>query len=163
MRIFIISLLCTLLISCGFNLRMPVQLSEKMQIVAITPDDPYRPLQRTVREALMYSGVNITSNTQESQVILKLSPEEILRSTYAVDTAGDVAQELLTYTLTFELVDKENNVLIPKQSIKTDRILYIHEDQLLSVNREERVLIMDMRQDSVQQLIRRLAAYNDED
>ncbi len=163
MRIIIISVLCTLLLSCGFSLRTPVQLADNMQTIAITPDDPYRPLQRNVREALMYSGANVTSDTHLSQVILKLSPEQVLRSTYAVDTAGDVAQELLTYTLTFELVDKDNKILIPKQSIKTDRMLYIHENQLLSVNREERTLVDDMRQEAVQQLIRRLAAYDHED
>jgi LPS-assembly lipoprotein len=136
---------------------MPVQFSERMQTVAITPDDPYRPLQRTVREALMYSGANVTSDTSESQVVLKLYPEEVLRSTYAVDTAGDVAQELLTYTLTFELADNNNQIILPTQSITTTRILYIHEDQLLSVNREQATLTTDMRQEAVQQLIQRLA------
>lgn len=159
LRIIIITLFCTLLFSCGFSLRMPVQFAENMQTIAITPDDPYRPLQRNVREALMYSGVDVTSHPSESQVILKLQPEQIARSTYAVDTAGDVAQELLTYSLTFELVDKDNKILIPMQTIKTDRMLYIHNNQLLSVNREERTLIDDMRQEAVQFLIQRLAAY----
>lgn len=160
MRIIALTLLCTLLFGCGFNLRTPVQLDEDMQTIAVMPDDPYRPLQRAVRETLLYSGVDVTNDPLESQVILTLSPEKISRSTYAVDTAGDVAQELLVYTLTFELRDKNNEILIPQQSIKTDRILYIHSNQLLSVNREERTLIDDMRQESVQQLIQRLAAYN---
>jgi LPS-assembly lipoprotein len=158
MRIITIILLCTLLLSCGFSLRQPVQLAEHIQAIAISPDDPYRPLQRTVRETLAYSGVELDD---ESPIILKLQPEEVLRSTYVVDTSGDVAQELLTYTLRFELVDKDHNILIPMQTIKTDRILYIHENQLLSVNREERTLIDDMRQEAVLQLIRRLAAYDE--
>ncbi len=161
MRILLISILCSLLISCGFALRMPVQLDDQIKAIAISPDDPYRPLQRTVREALAYSGVDIVDES-ESDVILKLSPEAISRSTYAVDTAGDVAQEILIYTLTFELVNKNNEVLIPQQSIKTDRILYIHNNQLLSVNREQRTLTDDMRQDAVQQLIQRLAAYHED-
>lgn len=155
-------LLCLLMASCGFSLRGPVQLSEHIQVLAITPDDPYRPLQRTVRETLAYSGVEITDELSEAQAILKLQPEKVLRSTYAVDTSGDVAQELLTYTLTFELVDKNGEILMPQQSIKTERILYIHENQLLSVNREQRTLTEDMRQEAVLQLIRRLAAYDEE-
>ncbi|MGA2654621.1 MAG: LPS assembly lipoprotein LptE [Gammaproteobacteria bacterium] len=158
MRIIIISLLCTLLLGCGFKLREPIQLAEHIQTLDVSPDDPYRPLQRTVRETLAYSGVEVEDG---ADIILKLQPEEVLRSTYAVDTAGDVAQELISYTLKFELVDKDNNILIPMQTIKTDRILYIHENQLLSVNREERTLIDDMRQEAVMQLIRRLAAYDE--
>ncbi len=158
MRPFLLIFISLCLTSCGFSLRQPVQLAEHIQTLAISPEDPYRPLQRTVRETLAYSGVEIDD---ESPIILKLQPEETLRSTYVVDTSGDVAQELLTYTLRFELVDTDHNILIPMQSIKTDRILYIHENQLLSVNREERTLIDDMRQEAVLQLIRRLAAYDE--
>lgn len=158
MRALIVILLTLCLTGCGFELRKPIQLAEHIQTIAITPDDPYRPLQRTVRETLIYSGVNIDD---DAPVILKLQPEEVLRSSYAIDTSGDVAQELLTYILRFELVDKNNTILIPMQEIKTDRILYIHENQLLSVNKEERTLIDDMRQDATLQLIRRLAAYDE--
>ncbi len=160
MRIIIISLLSLVLMSCGFSLRAPVQLSEDMQIIAITPDDPYRPWQRTVRETLEFSGVNVTSDPTQSQMILKLSPEEVIRTTYAVDTAGDVAQELLTYIVEFEAVDQEQNILIPKQTIKTTRILYVHNNNLLSVDREQRTLTEDMRQEAALQLMRRLAAYS---
>lgn len=161
MRLFTL-FLCLLLTSCGFSLRGPVHLAEHIQVIAISPDDPYRPLQRTVRETLAYSGVEITDEFSEAQAILKLQPEQVLRSTYAIDTSGDVAQELLTYSLTFELVDKHGEILMPTQTIKTDRILYIHENQLLSVNREQRTLTNDMRQEAVLQLIRRLAAYDEE-
>lgn len=158
MRTFFIICLAFLLTSCGFELRKPINLSEHIQTIDIYPDDPYRPLQRTVRETLTYSGVEIEDG---ADIILKLQPEEILRSTYAVDTAGDVAQEQLTYQLHFELVDKSNRILMPMQTIKSYRILYIHENQLLSVNREERTLIDDMRQEAVMQLLRRLAAYDE--
>ena len=148
-----------LLTSCGFSLRAPVQLADDIQTIAISPDDPYRPWQRTVRETLEFSGVNVTSDPAQSQMILKLSPEEVMRTTYAVDTAGDVAQELLTYIVEFEAVDQQENILIPKQTIKATRILYIHNNNLLSVNREQRTLTQDMRQEAALQLMRRLAAY----
>ncbi|HLF66540.1 MAG TPA: LPS assembly lipoprotein LptE, partial [Gammaproteobacteria bacterium] len=112
-----------------------------------------------VRETLEFSGVNVTSDPAQSQMILKLSPEEVMRTTYAVDTAGDVAQELLTYIVEFEAVDQQENILIPKQTIKATRILYIHNNNLLSVNREQRTLTQDMRQEAALQLMRRLAAY----
>lgn len=159
MRTLSITLLCLLIISCGFQLRGPIAVPENMQVIAITPDDPYRPLQRTVREELELSGVTVTNDLSQNPVILKLQPESVTRSTYAVDTAGDVAQELLTYVLTFEVLDSNHQVLIPTQIIKTERMLYIHSDQLLSVDREQRTLTNEMRQEAVQQLLRRIAAY----
>lgn len=85
-------------------------------------------------------------NEQQEKVVLSLSG------------AGRVREFLLRYRVAFRLLDPANRVLIPTSEISLQRDLTYDDTATLAKENEEALLYRDMKNDAVQQLLRRLAA-----
>lgn len=70
--------------------------------------------------------------------------------------AGRVQELQLRYRVSFRLVNKAGNELIPSDEILLKRDLLYSDSDVLGKEQEEALLYRDMQTDAVQQVVRRL-------
>jgi LPS-assembly lipoprotein len=158
--ILIFMLLPTLLAACGFHLRGEQDLSAVLPEVKIQGVDKYSDLGRELYQSLLSSKVNITD---DSNIVLDVSNENLSKRVLSVDSAGRANQYELNYQLSFKLVklvQEEQGIrqleLLPQQTISTKREYLFDSNLVLAKADEEIQLKKDMRQSLMLQLVRRL-------
>jgi len=140
----------------GWHLRNQVELSEKLQKLAISPDDPYSPLQQQLRNDLLAQGVQLVSLAEKPSAILQLDQENFVITPLIIGRSGEPVENKLQYSLVITVVDDKGNKLLARQSVLVERILRDNPNALLSSQEEERILQEEMRKDVVNQVLRRL-------
>ncbi|WP_308924126.1 LPS assembly lipoprotein LptE [Janthinobacterium sp. J1-1] len=80
------------------------------------------------------------------------------KSILSLNSNGRVREYQLGYSIQFRVVDKAGNVLLGLTTIALNRPITFNESQVLAKETEEAQLYRDMRNDLVQQIMRRLAA-----
>jgi LPS-assembly lipoprotein len=88
------------------------------------------------------------------QILNELQEKQIL----SLGGGGRVSEFQLRYRVSFRLTDGKNREHIPASEIVLRRDFSFTDAQALSKEAEEAVLLRDMRNDAVQQLVRRLQA-----
>ena len=76
----------------------------------------------------------------------------------SLDSNGRVREYQLGYSINFRVVDKAGNQVLAPTVITLTRPITFDDAQVLAKEREEAQLYRDMRNDMVQQIMRRLAA-----
>ena len=61
------------LVGCGFHLRGAFIAPEYLKVVRILPDDPYTPLQKSIRASLVKGGTSIVDPSRSNITTLNLS------------------------------------------------------------------------------------------
>jgi len=109
----------TLLAGCGFHLRTEESLTlspalSPMQISGIPTSDPlYSGLSSALREA----GVSVADSAATAQTFLVLSGRENRRRVLAVNEAGKAIEYEMVEAVTFSLLDRDRNVILPEYRV----------------------------------------------
>ena len=144
--------LCLLLASCGFHLRGQASLPFETMYVSGSPS--FRTLlTRAVRAG---SNTRIVDNAKEAQVTLQVVGEQNERVILSLSGSGRVRELQLRYRISYRLTDNESRELLPTTEVQLKRDLTYSDTDVLGKEQEEQLLIRDMRNDAVQQVVRRL-------
>lgn len=153
-----LALLClfSLLVGCGFHLRgsQPVDLPFKQ--VYLAKSGVFQldlDTQRTLSER---GGVQVLEQNNTDAPVLDSLQESRNRSLRSVNIDGKVKEYELQYTFAFRLRSAAGETLLQNQISLVRRMSY-SDDALLAKEQEENRLYLDMRQDALQQMLRRLA------
>lgn len=154
---FIITLAATLLLSaCGFQLRGTAPLPfDSIYVQAASGSAFANQLRRAVRAG---SATRLADRPEEAQVILQVVNELQEKQILSITGGGRVSEYLLRYRVSYRLTDGKNREHIPASEIALRREYSYSDEQALSKDAEEALLYRDMRDDAVQQLVRRLQA-----
>ena len=159
MRAFAALVIVTLLAGCGFKLRgsngtyhMPFH-----TIYVGFPDtSPLgTELKRNLRAA---DDVKVVDQPGDADVQLVVIGETRGRQILSLNNLGRVREYLLTYTLTFRVMDAKGGQLLAPTDITLKRNMEFNEQEVLAKEAEANLLYRDMQSDLVQQILRRLAA-----
>lgn len=112
-------------------------------------------LKRNLRAS---DSVVIADKPDQADARVEVVSEARGRQILSLNNLGRVREYLLTYTLTFRVLDKKGEVLLAPTEITLKRNLAFNEQQVLAKEAEANLLYRDMQGDLVQQIIRRLAA-----
>ena len=146
----------TLLSACGFQLRGTAAMPfNSMYVQAAATSQLATQLRRAVRTG---SGVQIADRPDQAQVILQIMNELHEKQILSLSGGGRVSEYQLRYRVAFRLTDGKNREHIPASEIVMKRDYTYSDAQALSKDAEEALLYRDMRDDAVQQLVRRLQA-----
>ncbi len=151
-----------LLSGCGFHLRGVEQASLAPELstlrVVVEGRQPYDPLYQATVEALQSrSGVTIADAAAPVPALV-LFGETFERRILAVNAStAKVSEYLLRYRLRFRIEDGQGRELAPSQMIFLEQEYTFDSLNVLAKAREDADLQRFMRQQAVQQLIRRLA------
>lgn len=150
-----------LLSACGFHLRgsgayqLPASLST-LRVVVAGSEAAHDPL-KLAMEAALRAQAGVTVSEAVDTPMLVLSGERTDSQVASVSTAGKAAEYRLRYALDFEVRDAKGGALLARQSVQLLRDYTFDPLNVIAKEREERELREVMRQDAVQQVLRRLA------
>jgi LPS-assembly lipoprotein len=102
------------------------------------------------------SSTRIAERPEQAQVILQILNELQEKQILSLSGGGRVSEYQLRYRVSFRLTDGQNREHIPANEITLKRDYSFSDEQALSKEAEEALLYRDMRNDAVQQLVRRL-------
>lgn len=144
-----------LLAGCGFHLRGDVRMPFDSIYVQAAPSSLVaRQLKRAVGAG---DRVTVTEQPETAQVVLQLLDERQEKDILTLSGGGRVSEFQLRYRISFRLTDnKSANVYIPPSEIVMRRTFTYNDQDASAKQGEEALLYRDMRQDAVQQLLRRL-------
>jgi LPS-assembly lipoprotein len=154
---FIVMLAAALLLpACGFQLRGTATLPFNTLYVQAAPTSPFAiQLKRAVQSG---SATRITDRPDQAEVVLQIMNELQEKQILSLGGGGRVREFQLRYRVAFRLTDSKNREHIPASEIVLRRDYSFNDEQVLSKETEEALLFRDMRNDAVQQLVRRLQA-----
>ena len=145
-----------LLASCGFQLRGTAQLPFSSLYVQAPPTSQFATqLKRAVQSG---SSTRIAEQPEQAEAVLQIVSELHEKQILTIGGGGRVSEYQLRYRLLFRLTDSKNREHIPASEIVLKRDYSFSDQQALSKEQEEALLYRDMRNDAVQQLVRRLQA-----
>jgi LPS-assembly lipoprotein len=145
-----------LLAACGFQLRGTAPLPfDSIYVQAASGSAFANQLRRAVRSG---STTRLVDRPEEAQVILQVVNELQEKQILSITGGGRVSEYLLRYRVSYRLTDGKNREHIPASEIALRREYSYSDEQALSKDAEEALLYRDMRDDAVQQLVRRLQA-----
>jgi LPS-assembly lipoprotein len=150
------AVLCAALAGCGFQLRGTAPLPfDSIYVQAAQSSQLATQVRRVVRSG---SNTRLTNRPEEAQVILQILNELQEKQILSLTGGGRVSEYQLRYRVSFRLTDGKNREHIPANEIVLKRDYSYSDQQALSKDSEEALLFRDMREDAVQQLVRRLQA-----
>jgi LPS-assembly lipoprotein len=157
-RGLVVLALAATLTACGFKLRGSegYNLPFRSIYVAIPESSSFgAELRRNLRGL---DNVAVLSSATGAEAQLNILSEVQGKTILSLNAQGLVREYLLTYTLTFRVVNATGVEILAPSVITLHRNLAFSEDVVLAKQGEEALLIRDMQSDAVQQIIRRLAA-----
>lgn len=162
-KISVLFLFSSLIISCGFHLRGNQDISDVLPEVHIVGVNKHSQLGRELITALTDAKTVVLD---DSDILLNITRNQISKRVLSVDSAGRANQYELSYQLSFSLVKKVKTQesknkqklvdLIAAQTINEKREYLFDANLVLAKADEENKLNNDMRQAAIRQLIRRL-------
>jgi len=139
---------------CGFHVAGPPQLPFQSMYVS-APD--YSSFGAEFKRYVASGGkTQLTTTPKEAQAVLEIISETREQQILSLTSAGRVAEYLLRYTVTFRLRGTEGTDWIAPSEITLQRDLTYDNDATLAKENETEFLFQDMRNDAMQQLLRRL-------
>lgn len=155
-KLFSILLTLSIITGCGFHLRGSFTLPKHLQTIYITPDDPYEPLQKTLRRALLKNNIQIATSADKNVAILELTTPNFSESVTAFNSNGQAQGFKLTINFQYQ-VNYNNKILKPFTTIQSSRDIILTPNQILSGENERRMIKDDLLQESIIQLFRQLS------
>ena len=160
-KITVLFLLSSFIISCGFHLRGQQDLSTVLPEVQLQGANKHSETGRELIRHLTAAKVNVLD---EADTVLIISRNILSKRVLSLDSAGRANQYELSYQLGFSLVKREQGEntqkivdLIPAQTISEKREYLFDANLVLAKADEESGLNKDMRQAAMLQLMRRLS------
>jgi LPS-assembly lipoprotein len=151
-RLTVTVVLCLTLAACGFHLRGQATLPFETMYISGSQAFSTQ-LARALRTG---SGTRIVSSAKEAQVTLQISNEQYERVILSLSGSGRVRELQLRYRVSYRLTDRDNQELAPTSEVQLKRDITYSDTDVLGKEQEEALLNRDMRNDAVQQVVRRL-------
>lgn len=146
-----------LLCACGFQLRGDANYPfKRLAITGASPEMTAR-IQRMVEGG---SDTKVVKSTRDADATLSIS-EGRGSGVLSINSAGQVREYELDYSVSYQLVGADGTVLLPPSSIRVNRAMTYSDQFALAKMQESDLLYRDMQHDVVDQLLRRLAAVHE--
>jgi LPS-assembly lipoprotein len=150
----LVALLALALSGCGFKLAGPPELPFQTLYVS-APD--YSSFGAEFKRYVESGGkTRFTTSPKEAQAVLEILSETREKQILSLTNSGRVAEYLLRYSVSFRLRGTGSSDWIAPSEITLQRDLTYDNDAPLAKENEEQFLYQDMRNDAMEQLLRRL-------
>lgn len=154
--------LTVLLSACGFHLRGSngsFMLPFATMYIGLPDSSPLAiGLKRYIRAIGSTEVVNTKDGADAVLEVLNDPERNRTKTILSLNKNGRVQEYQLGYSINFRVLDKAGNQLLAPTTIILVRPITFDESQVLAKETEEAALYRDMRNDLVQQIMRRLAA-----
>lgn len=150
------------LTGCGFALRKPPDLPFRtVYLLAPEAGGVRTAVRRALEQAAQVRVLPESADRRGADVVLEVPGESREKVVSGRSATGQVREFVLRTRLRFRLRTPTGLELVPMTELMTEREVGFAEQAALAKEEEEALLYRDMRQDLVQQMLRRLAAVRD--
>lgn len=156
-RVWLVLLMCSLLIGCGFTLRGTEQAALPISELALSYPGGRYPLAEVLRDALVANGVAVPAvpAVPGDQLELRLSPERLERRAVTLNNRGGAGQYALTLQVDAS-VYLSGQLLDGPETVEVSGSFYEDTANISGSNNGVEQTLNDMRQDMADFIIRRL-------
>lgn len=155
-KLFVISILISLLTACGFQLRGSYALPFATLSISLPPTSAfYAQLKRSIEAA---SPTRIVTEAKDAEANLVVLGDSQQKNILSLSAAGRAREYGLVRTFNFKVSGMNGAEYVPPSQIVLRRDITYSDDLVLSKESEEALLWRDIQNDLVQQIMRRLAA-----
>jgi len=143
-----------LLAGCGFHLRGEMVLSPILSAPYVNAANAE--FKEELTKVLNRSGIRTVNDPEIASAIIDLVSVKFDRQVLSINSRGQATGYILTYQVLCRFVDRTGRVLASSALLKLSRTLEYQSTQVLPKKQEEDALRARMREDLVQQILRRL-------
>lgn len=154
--VLISALTTTLLSACGWHLRGFSSVPINLDSVYVTAEDSHGALITELKRALASSKVNVPQSSSDAQYTLQLSNEKADRRTVSVGNDALAAEYELNMSADFRILNQAGEIVSPPITATTFRSYTFDLNAVVAKAEEERLIEREMRNNLVQQMLRRL-------
>ena len=144
-----------LLTSCGFHLRG--QTGMPFATLYIDAAAPNTSLVTELRRSLELNNVKLVHTAEQADLVLNIVSEIPERQILSLAGSGRVNEYQLRYRVSLRAYDKQRQDWIPAEEMVQRRDYAYSDTAILAKEQEEILLYKSMRDDMVQQIVRRLS------
>ncbi len=150
-------LLITLLVlsGCGFHLRGEVGMP--FASLYLDARGLQSPFINELRRTLLLNKVRLTERAEEAEVVLHIASEIVDKQILTLAGTGRVNEFQLRHRVALHAYDQQKNDWIPADELLLYRNFSYDDTKILAKGAEEELLYQSMRNDMVQQILRRLS------
>lgn len=145
-----------LLAGCGFQLRQELKLPASLHVIRVEIVDPYTAIDGYLEEALKRAGASVAMTADTPSARLRISSLSQARNPLSVDAAGRAQEYELVYSAEFDVVDAENQQVVPKQRIDLRRDYLFDTARALGNRAEEDLVLAELQRDMADAILRRV-------
>ncbi|KTD09513.1 LPS assembly lipoprotein LptE [Legionella jamestowniensis] len=157
MKRFLLCLLISLLVSCGFHLRGMADLPSWLNNIAIVIKDAHEDLQNRIKDQLEGYNLSVIENPAQASYLLIIEKDSYRQEITNISASTAPRQYLLTYEVQFSLVQIKGKPIISSAHVFVTRQITINNDRILGSDAEETLLKNEMRADAAMQIVNRLS------
>lgn len=156
--IFCILIILLTLNGCGFQLRGYREgQTIPFHTLYLQSDSPYSNFNKALRQTLNGLGID-TRVSPPAPMTLQILSQNFSRTITSLGNAGQTTTYLLSYSVLFRLMDRQNHIVLPPQQILVTRNFSITSNQLSGDLNTQNDLQEEMQRDAIQQLVTRLSS-----
>ena len=147
-----------LLSACGYHLRGALQLPEAMKKIYVSGASAE--LSAAIAYTFRSASGELVATPAEAGMILNVIKEDYQRRTISLSNEGYSNEYELIYRLTFDLLDKNGDELVTKQTVESSKSYYNEQssDTLISKDNEEAMLREELYTQAVRSVVERARA-----
>lgn len=139
---------------CGFRLRGRFSLPFQTLFINYNLNTPFgAQLSRRIKAG---SDVRLVKSASDAEAVLSILNERRSRNVVAYNTSGDAREYELKLEVTFRLATPKGELYLPDTTISAVREISYDEDDYLTRESEEALVINEMSGDIVVQMVRRI-------
>lgn len=157
MKKILLIVLCSFLVSCGFQLRGSESASIPFESTYISALEG-KLIIPELKLAIQSSGKTLVlDKPQDAEAILHIISEKYSKHIWSISGSGRVREFQLRYRVSYRLTDSKGLEIVPPSVVSLSRIMPFADAQVLAKQTEEKMLTREMYRDISQQIIRRLS------
>lgn len=148
--------LALLLGACGFHLRGQGTFALPFQSLYVQSSNSYSPFITQLKAAIEANGVRVFDSAVQAELTLDIVSEKQSKQILSLSGAGRVREYRLQYQISLRAFDAQQMDWLPAQELNLRRDYSYDDTRILAKEQEEGLLYQDMRNEAVQQILRRL-------
>ena len=153
-RFSIVFLFALVLSACGYQLRGVADLSFKNLYIQGAPLS----ISKDLKKSLKTNGIQVVGSAEEADLLLELLSETNEKRILSLSGTGVVREYELNYRASFRTRAPASPTWSQPQTVQTRRNYSYNDSALLGKAEEEARLNLDMHNDAVREMLRRLTA-----
>lgn len=149
----------TLLLSaCGFHLRGSLNVPPGLSPLYVDSQDPISLFTKELKQELMINKVALTENSKDAAAILKILRTDDGQQLISSSTTSQVNTYAVSFTVTFEVLGKDGQVLLPASSVSSSQNVTISSNQILAGTSEQQQITPQLHRSAISLMFNRLSS-----